>query len=229
MIGVAVSTAVPGVGGICPFVREDVGAIATQSWVNPYLGIDGLVLLAEGLPAEEVVRRLTDGDPGRDVRQLGVVDRDGRSASWTGKDCVPWCGQVTGDGFAAQGNMLTGEAVVAAMADTFSRTQGLDLPERLLVCLEAGQAQGGDKRGRQSASVKVLWKEAYPWVDLRVDEHHHPVAELRRVFEVARQQLFPFAAGMPKRDDPLGELPEELTRTLLQPPPYRPGGGGSAP
>ena len=229
MVGVAVSTAVPGVGGICPFVREGVGAIATQARVNPYLGIDGLELLAQGFSAEEVVRRLTEGDPGRDVRQLGVVDRKGRSASWTGKDCMPWCGHITSDGFAAQGNMLTGETVVAAMADAFSRAQGLDLPERLLVGLEAGQAQGGDKRGRQSASVKVLWKESYPWVDLRVDEHRHPVAELRRAFEVARHQLFPFTAGMPKRDDPLGGLPEDLTRTLLQPPPYRPGGGGSAP
>ena len=229
MVGVAVSTAVPGVGGICPFVREGVGAIATQARVNPYLGIDGLELLAQGFSAEEVVRRLTEGDPGRDVRQLGVVARKGRSASWTGKDCMPWCGHITSDGFAAQGNMLTGETVVAAMADAFSRAQGLDLPERLLVGLEAGQAQGGDKRGRQSASVKVLWKESYPWVDLRVDEHRHPVAELRRAFEVARHQLFPFTAGMPKRDDPLGGLPEDLTRTLLQPPPYRPGGGGSAP
>jgi uncharacterized Ntn-hydrolase superfamily protein len=229
MMGVAVSTAVPGVGGICPFVREGVGAVATQSWVNPYLGIDALELLAQGTAAGETVQRLIDADPGRDVRQLGVVDREGRARAWTGKDCVSWCGHVTGEGFAAQGNMLTGEAVVAAMADAFRRTEALDLPERLLVCLEAGQAQGGDKRGCQSAAVKVLWKEAYPWVDLRVDEHRHPVAELRRVFEVARHQLFPFTAGMPKRDDPLGGLPEELTRTILQPPPYRPGGGGSAP
>jgi uncharacterized Ntn-hydrolase superfamily protein len=229
MLGVAVSTAVPGVGGICPFVREGVGAVATQSWVNPYLGIDALELLAQGVSADETVQRLIDADPGRDVRQLGVVDRQGRSHSWTGKDCVGWYGHVTGESFAAQGNMLTGEAVVAAMADAFRRTEPLDLPERLLICLEAGQAQGGDKRGRQSAAVKVLWKEAYPWVDLRVDEHRHPVAELRRAFEVARHQLFPFTAGMPKRDDPLGGLPEELTRTILQPPPYRPGGGGSAP
>lgn len=228
MVGVAVSTAIPGVGGICPFVREGVGAVATQARSNPYLGIDGLELLAQGLPAEEVVRRLTEGDPVRDRRQFGVVDREGRSASWTGKDCASWCGHVTGDGFAVQGNMLTGEPVVAAMAEAFSRTDGLDLPERLLVCLEAGQAQGGDKRGRQSAAVKVFWKESYPWVDLRVDEHRYPVAELRRVFEVARHQLFPFTAAMAKRDDLLGSMPEELIRILLQPPSYRPGGGGSA-
>ena len=229
MLGVAVSTAVPGVGGICPFVREGVGAVATQSWVNPYLGIDGLELLARGVPAGEVLQGLVDADPGREVRQLGVVDREGRSRSWTGKDCVGWCGHEADKNFAAQGNMLTGEAVVAAMAEAFRRTEALELPERLLMCLEAGQAQGGDKRGRQSASVKVFWREAYPWVDLRVDEHRHPVAELRRAFEVARHQLFPFTARMPKRDDPLGGMPEELTRTILQPPPYRPGGGGSAP
>lgn len=226
-LGVAVSTAVPGVGGICPFVKEGVGAVATQSWVNPYLGIDGLELLAQGMSAEAALQQLVDADPGRDVRQLGIVDAQGRAASWTGKDCVDWCGHVAGDGFAAQGNMLTGAATVSAMAEAFRRTEPLDLAERLLVALEAGQAAGGDKRGRQSASVKVAWRESYPWVDLRVDEHRHPVAELRRVFEVARHQLMPFTAGMPKRDDPLGGLPEELTATILQPPPFRPGGGGS--
>ena len=103
--------------------------------------------------------------------------------------------------------MLVGEAVVPRWPTPSRRSEALDLPERLLVCLEAGQAQGGDKRGRQSASVKVFWKQAYPWLDLRVDEHRHPVAELRRVFEVARHQLLPFTAGMPTRDDPLGGLP----------------------
>src|SRR5918993_3209226 len=130
MLGVAVSTAVPGVGGICPFVREGVGAVATQSWVNPYLGIDGLELLARGVPAGEVLQGLVDADPGREVRQLGVVDREGRSRSWTGKDCVGWCGHEVGENFAAQGNMLTGEAVVAAMVEAFRRTEALELPER---------------------------------------------------------------------------------------------------
>jgi uncharacterized Ntn-hydrolase superfamily protein len=114
------------------------------------------------------------------------------------------------------------------MAEAFERAAALELPERLLVVLEAGQAAGGDKRGRQSAAIKVMWREEYPYVDLRVDEHRHPVAELRRVFEVARQQYLPFIVGMPTRSDPLGNLPDEVGAMLLTPPPYRPGGGGFA-
>jgi uncharacterized Ntn-hydrolase superfamily protein len=228
MFGVAVSTAVPGVGGICPFLQAGVGAVSTQSWVNPYLGIDGIRLLAEGSNAEAALKQLVAEDPGRDVRQVGLVDRNGASAAWSGKDCTPWFGHVTGPDFAVQGNMLVGEATIAAMAAAFEQAATLDLPERLLVVLEAGQAAGGDKRGRQSAALKVVHREAYPYVDLRVDEHRHPVAELRRVFEVARQQYLPFIIGMPTRANPLGNLPDEVSTMLLTPPPYRPGGGGSA-
>jgi uncharacterized Ntn-hydrolase superfamily protein len=226
-LGVAVSTAVPGVGALCPFVRPGVGAIATQSWVNPYLGIDGLGLLAEGKSAEETLKTLIDADPGRAVRQLGIVDRDGGSASWTGSECVDWAGHRTGPGYAVQGNMLVGEPTVTAMEEAFTGCASLDLPERLLIALEAGQRAGGDKRGRQSASLRVFDREEYPYLDLRVDEHRHPVAELRRVFEVARHQLLPFIGGMPTRENPLGELPPGIVATLMTPPPFRPGGGGS--
>ena len=142
---------------------------------------------------------------------------------------MPWCGHIIGKNFAVQGNMLVGEPTVEAMAEAFQRTPELGLPERLIVVLEAGQAAGGDKRGRQSAAVKVYDKEEFPYLDLRVDEHRHPVAELRRVFEVARHQLLPFVDGMPSRKNPLGDLPESVAETLLEPPPFRPGGGGSAP
>ena len=229
MLGVAVSTAVPAVGGLCPFVKEGVGAIATQSWVNPYLGIDGLVLLGEGRSSQDALDTLLAADPGREDRQVGFVDWEGRSASYTGKSCIGWCGHITDENFAAQGNMLMGEATVAALADSFGRTDALELPERLLLAMEAAQAQGGDKRGRQSMGLKVFWKEAYPWVDLRVDEHPWPVAELRRIFEIARHQLVPFTQGMPTRDNPAGNLPQGFTTMLQQPPPFRPGGGGSAP
>ena len=229
MFGVAVSTAVPGVGGICPFVRASVGAVSTQSWVNPYLGIDGIKHLSEGLSAKQALDKLMEDDPGRDVRQLGIVDKNGESAAWSGTQCVPWFGHITGPNFSVQGNMLTGEETVKAMAEAFQRSEALDLPERLLVVLEAGQAAGGDKRGRQSAALNAYYKEEFPYLDLRVDEHRHPVAELRRVFEVARHQLLPFVEGMPSRENPLGDLPEEVTKTLMTPPPFRPGGGGSAP
>ena len=228
MFGVAVSTAVPGVGAICPFVRAKVGAVSTQSWVNPYLGIDGIKYLSEGLSARQALDKLIEDDPGRDVRQVGVVDRNGESAAWSGAQCVPWFGHITGPNFSVQGNMLIGEETVQAMGEAFRQSEMLDLPERLLVVLEAGQSAGGDKRGRQSAAIRVYHKEEFPYLDLRVDEHRHPVAELRRVFEVARHQLLPFVKGMPTRENPLGDLPEEVTKTLMTPPPFRPGGGGSA-
>jgi uncharacterized Ntn-hydrolase superfamily protein len=227
MFGVAVSTAVPGVGGICPYVRADVGAVSTQSWVNPYLGIDGIELLAGGISAEAALDKLIADDPGRDVRQVGLVDRNGQSAAWSGKDCTPWFGHVTGKGYAVQGNMLVGEPTIRAMVEAFERAEALDLPERLLVVLEAGQAAGGDKRGRQSAAIKVVFREEYPYLDLRVDEHRDPVAELRRVFEVARHQYLPFVVGMPTRDNPMGNLAEEVGAMLLNPPPDRPGGGSA--
>lgn len=229
MLGVAVSTAVPGVGGICPFIKPGVGAISTQSWVNPYLGIDGLVLLEEGMSAADAMKKLTDDDPDRAVRQVGIVDAAGNSAAWTGEDCVPWAGHRTAEGVSVQGNMLTGPETVDAMFEAFAAAEALELPERLLVTLEAGQAAGGDKRGKQSAAVKVFHRELYPLVDLRVDEHRHPVAELRRVFEVARHQYMPFMKGLPKRDDAHGALGEDVTSVLMTPPPFRPGGGGGAP
>lgn len=204
-LGVAVSTKVPAVGMLCPFARPGVGAIATQSFVNPYLGADGLELLARGYSAQETLDRLVADDPGRDVRQLGIVDAQGRSAAFSGRSCVGWFGHQTGEHCTAQGNMLVGAETVAAMATAFATNAAADLPERLLRALEAGQAAGGDKRGRQSAALYVVDREtAYAALDLRVDEHPDPVAELRRVFAVAQEQLVPFLARLPTRDNPLG-------------------------
>jgi uncharacterized Ntn-hydrolase superfamily protein len=228
-LGVAVSTAVPAVGAMCPYIRAGVGAVSTQSWVNPYLALEALDLMQAGQAAPDALDAVLSRDDGKDLRQIGVVDAQGRAASWSGKSCTDWFGHIVGDHFAVQGNMLVGEATITAMAAAFRSSEPLDLAERLLLAMEAGQAAGGDKRGRQSAAVKVFHKEAYPYLDLRVDEHRHPVAELRRIFEVARHQLLPFVDGMPTRKNPLGELPEAVAATLLAPPPFRPGGGGSAP
>mgnify|MGYP001054760050 CR=1 FL=1 len=226
MLGVAVSTAVPAVGGICSFIKEGVGAIATQSWVNPYLGIDGLKLLESGLSAEATLARLLADDPGRDDRQLGIVDAHGGAAAHTGASCVTWAGHVLGEGFSVQGNMLVGPETLSAMAAAARASEAFDLTERLMLVLEAGQAAGGDKRGKQSAALKVYNTEAYPWLDLRVDEHRNPVADLRRIFEIAKHQLLPFTKGMPTRQNLMASLPEEVTAMLLTPPPYRPGGSG---
>jgi uncharacterized Ntn-hydrolase superfamily protein len=227
MLGVAVSTAVPAVGSICPFIKPGVGAISTQSWVNPYLGIDGLTLLEGGLDAQQALDRLLAGDPGRNVRQIGIVDGKGNAVAFTGSDCVDWAGHIIGDDFTVQGNMLVGAATIEKMALAAERSAPLSLPERLMLVLEAGQAAGGDKRGRQSAALKVYHIEQFPWLDLRVDEHRNPVGELRRVFEIALKQLLPFVEGMPSRHDPLGGIPAEVTEMIMTPPPYRPGGSGS--
>lgn len=226
MLGVAVSTAVPAVGGICSYIKEGVGAIATQSWVNPYLGIDGLKLLEQGLSAEETLTKLLADDPGRDDRQMGIVDAQGRVAAFTGASCVTYAGHILGNGFTVQGNMLVGAETINAMAAAAKASEASDLTERLMLVLEAGQAAGGDKRGKQSAALKVFNREAYPWLDIRVDEHRNPVSELRRIFEIAKHQLLTFTKGMPTRANPLASLPSEVTAMLLTPPPYRPGGSG---
>ena len=229
MLGVAVSTAVPAVGALCPYVKAGVGAISTQSWVNPYLAIDALALMEQGASAPDALDQVMAADESADLRQIGVVDAQGRSAAWSGENCTPWFGHIEGADFAVQGNMLVGEETISAMAEAFEASEAEDLAERLLRALEAGNAAGGDKRGKQSAALRVHHREDYPWLDLRVDEHARPVDELRRIAGIARLQLLPFVDGMPKRDQAAGGLPDEVSQMLLAPPPERPGGGGSAP
>src|SRR5919198_5398173 len=156
--GVATQSKFLGVGSVVPWAGPEVGAIATQAYANPRYGPGGLALLHEGLSAEEVVERLTSADEGRDHRQLGVVDREGRAASYTGKECHDWAGGRTGDCYAAQGNILVSEATVDALAATFESNAHLELPERLIECLAAAQAAGGHRRGQQSASLLVAQK-----------------------------------------------------------------------
>jgi uncharacterized Ntn-hydrolase superfamily protein len=212
-LGIAISTAIPAVGALCPFIRPGVGAVTTQSWVNPYLAIDILGRLAQGEAVETALAAVLAADPDRSLRQLGVVGADGSSACWTGGDCTPAHGQLRGAGYAIQGNMLAGTETLAAMETAFLATDGQDLAERLVGALEAGQAAGGDKRGKQSAALLIYAGEAYPDLDLRVDEHATPVAELRRVFTIARHQLQPFLDSMPKRHGrvvPLGDADKAL-------------------
>jgi uncharacterized Ntn-hydrolase superfamily protein len=203
MLGVATSSKALSAGGLVPYCGAGVGAIASQSFVNPYLGIDGLVLLEQGLPAERALERLIADDPGRELRQLAVVDKEGRTAAYTGDRCIPWAGHVSGAGYVCLGNILRGQEVVQAMARAFETTLIEELPERLVQALEAGQDAGGDRRGRQSAGVVVVGEETYPWCDLRVDDHPDPVPELRRVFEVYKREEIPFLQMMPRRDDPI--------------------------
>jgi uncharacterized Ntn-hydrolase superfamily protein len=203
MLGVATSSKALSAGGLVPYCRAGIGAIASQSFVNPYLGIDGLVLLEHGLMAERALERLIAADPGRDLRQLAIVDKEGRTATYTGDRCISWAGHVSGAGYVCLGNILTGEEVVQAMARAFETTLVEELPERLMQALEAGQVAGGDRRGRQSAGITVVAEEAYPLCDLRVDDHTDPVVELRRVLEVYKREEVPFLQEMPRRDDPV--------------------------
>lgn len=180
-LGIAVSTAIPAVGAINPFARAHVGAIATQSWSNPYLGIDGLALLAAGLSPPHALDQLLRDDPNREERQLSIVDAQGRAVAFTGDQVEPWKGHIVGHGYAVAGNLLVGEGTILAMVEAFQDANG-SLAERMLIALEAGQAAGGDKRGRVSSALLVVRDEEYPYIDLRVDDHPEPVAELRRIF-----------------------------------------------
>lgn len=226
-LGCAVASAVPAVGALCIYLQSGVGAVSTQSWVNPYLAISVLDRLAAGMPTDSALAEVLAGDDAAAMRQIGVIGSSGAGVAWTGSGCTNWGGDKTASDHAVQGNMLTGSEVIAAMSDTFATDPALPLEERLLRALEVGQAIGGDKRGRQSAAVAVIGAELYRSIDLRVDEHSDPVAELRRVFNIASVQLRPFVAGMPKRSRTAMPPPDDVVKMLLRPPPERPGGGGS--
>ena len=186
--GVAVQSKFLAVGSLVAWAEPHVGAIATQAYANPHYGPNGLALLRDGLSAEEVVERLPAADEGRDHRQLGVVDGHGRGATYTGSECYDWAGGRTGPCYAAQGNILVSAATVDALAETFESSAGKPLAERLVDCLAAAQAAGGDSRGQQSAALFVVEKDggygglSDVLVDLRVDDHAQPIAELARLY-----------------------------------------------
>jgi uncharacterized Ntn-hydrolase superfamily protein len=216
--GVAVQSKFLAVGSVVSWAEPDVGAIATQAYANPRFGPDGLALLREGLSAEATVERLIALDEGRDERQLGIVDAAGRSASWTGPECMDWAGHRTGDDYAAQGNILVGAETVDALAVAFEAGAGSSLAERLIDCLSAAQAAGGDRRGQQSAALLVVERNggyaqlSDVLVDLRVDDHETPIEELRRLYGL-HDRLF----GSTARDEwlPLeGALANEVRERL---------------
>jgi uncharacterized Ntn-hydrolase superfamily protein len=193
--GIAVQSKFLAVGAVVPWAEPHVGAVATQAYANPTYGPEGLQLLRDGLSAEDTVARLTEADEGRDHRQLGIVDAQGRSATFTGSGCGEWAGGRTGAGYAVQGNILVSGETVDALAEAFESGTGEPLAERLLACLAAAQAAGGDRRGQQSAAVLVVEQGAGyasltdTLVDLRVDDHPAPIEELRRLYGI-HQELF---------------------------------------
>jgi uncharacterized Ntn-hydrolase superfamily protein len=217
--GVAVQSKFLAVGSVVPWAEPHVGAVATQAYANPRYGPQGLELLRKGISAQEVVERLTSADDGRDHRQLGVVDAEGAAATYTGKECLDWAGGRTGAGYAAQGNILVSAETVDALADTFEGSSGL-LAGRLIDCLAAAQAAGGDSRGQQSASLLVVERDggyanlSDVVVDLRVDDHELPIEELRRIYRL-HDEIFgktPRAQWLDVDEGLADELRGRLTR-----------------
>jgi uncharacterized Ntn-hydrolase superfamily protein len=218
--GVSVQSKFLAAASLVPWAEAQVGAIATQAYANPRYGPHGLALLRDGLSAQEAVERLVAEDDEREHRQVGIVDAEGRAASFTGRDCMEWAGGRTGDGYAAQGNILVSAATVDALAETFEATSGRPLAERLVACLSAAQAAGGDRRGQQSAGLLVVEKDggyANLWdvvVDLRVDDHERPVEELGRLLAI-HEALFgstPADEWLHVDDALAAELAERLER-----------------
>lgn len=199
LFGIAVATRFFAVGALVPHASPQ-GAVATQALVNPTYGPRGLRLLAEGVAPEMAVATLVGLDAGREHRQVHLLDRDGRSARWTGSACVDWCGHRAADGVSLAGNMLAGPAVLEATLETWLAATDLPLVARLLAAMRAGEAEGGDKRGRQSAAILVQGSEPWPRLSLRVDDHEDPLAELERLYGVARERFLPFSAAFPKHE-----------------------------
>lgn len=204
--GVAIASRFFAVGSLCVHTQAGVGALSTQALMNPLYGAPGLALMAAGHGAAEVVARLTAADAGQAQRQLHVLPAQGPGAAHTGAACVDWCGHTLHDGFSVAGNMLAGPRVVAATAEAFAAGAGRPLAERLIAAMLAGEAEGGDKRGRQSAALVIQGAEAYRELDLRVDDHADPLAELQRLYDKSLERFQPFVACLARRADPVGEL-----------------------
>jgi uncharacterized Ntn-hydrolase superfamily protein len=218
--GVSVQSKFLSVGSVVPWAEPHVGAIATQAYANPRYGPNGLELLRQGLSAQEVVDKLTSEDDGRDHRQLGIVDGQGRAASYTGSECMDWAGGRTGEGYAAQGNILVNKETVDALAETFESNAGRPLAVRLIDCLAAAQEAGGDSRGQQSSALLVVERDggyarmSDVVVELRVEDHERPIEELRRIYKL-HDEIFgktPRRLWLDVDDDLAAELRQRLAK-----------------
>jgi uncharacterized Ntn-hydrolase superfamily protein len=202
--GIAVATRFFAVGARVPHIAAGFGGVATQALVNPYYGIDGLNLLRDGRKPRAIVETLIAADSGRESRQLHIMDIHGRIAAFTGNECVDWCGHVQGDGFSIAGNMLAGPAVLDDTAKALVANAGLPFAQRLIAAMKAGEAAGGDKRGKQSAALLIHGEEEWSDLDLRVDDHADPLAELERLEQVSRERWVHFRPFLPTRKNPAG-------------------------
>jgi uncharacterized Ntn-hydrolase superfamily protein len=203
-IGIVVATRFFAVGALVPHIKTGIGAVASQAFINPHFGPRGLALLAAGASAEDTVRLLTAADEGRHNRQVHAMDGRGRFAAYTGAACIDWCGHEVRPTFSVAGNMLAGGQVLAETIGAYERQRTLPFARRLIAAMQAGEAAGGDKRGRQSAALLIHDEEDFPIYDLRVDDHADPLAELARLEAVARERWVHFRRYMPSRREPSG-------------------------
>jgi uncharacterized Ntn-hydrolase superfamily protein len=207
--GIAVATRFFAVGARVPYIAAGIGGIATQALVNPYYGIDGLKLLREGLAPGDILKTLIAADGGRESRQLHIMDAGGRIAAHTGAQCVDWCGHIEGNGFSIAGNMLAGARVLDDTADAYVAHESLPFAQRLITAMHAGEAAGGDKRGKQSAALLIYGDEEWSALNLRVDDHTDPLAELDRLEQVSRERWVHFRQFLPTRKNPAGVTDRE--------------------
>jgi uncharacterized Ntn-hydrolase superfamily protein len=203
-IGIAVATRFFAVGARVPHIAAGIGGIATQALVNPYYGIDGIKLLREGREPRDIVETLIAADSGHESRQLHIMDASGRVAAFTGRDCVDWCGHIEGKGFSIAGNMLAGARVLDDTGKTYIAGEKLPFARRLIAAMRAGEAAGGDKRGKQSAALLIYGEEEWSDLNLRVDDHTDPLGELERLEAVSRERWVHFRKYLPTRKNPAG-------------------------
>lgn len=219
-LGIAIASRFFAVGALCPHVRSGIGALSTQALVNPLYGPHGLEALSRGEAPADILAAVTAADTGRDHRQVHMIDAAGRVAAHTGAACIDWCGHLAGDGWSVAGNMLAGPQVLAQTAATYAANATLPFAERLIAAMQAGEAAGGDKRGKQGAALLIHTTEAYAALDLRVDDHADPLAELRRLHEKSLERFQPFVSCLPSRAHPAGitdrtEIEAVVTRFQL--------------
>src|SRR4051794_38804629 len=215
--GIAVATRFFAVGARVPHIAAGIGAVATQALVNPYYGIDGLTLLRAGKSPQQTIDLLKAGDSGHGARQVHVMDAAGRIAAYTGGECLEWCGHIEGEGFSVAGNMLTGAGVVEDTAATFAANPKLLFAQRLIAAMRAGEAAGGDRRGKQSAALLIHGSEEWSELDLRVDDHADPLGELERLEGVSRERWVQFRRFLPTRDNPAGVTDRNIIDAAIGP------------
>jgi uncharacterized Ntn-hydrolase superfamily protein len=214
--GVAIASRFFAVGSLCVHSQRAVGALSTQALMNPLYGPAGIESMARGYGAAEVIAMLVAADEGRDQRQVHLLPANGPGAAHTGSACIDWCGHLVLDGLSVAGNMLAGPRVIEASAQAYLATAGQPMAERLLAALDAGEAEGGDKRGKQSAALRIHRDEDYFSLDLRVDDHPEPFIELRRLYEKSQERFFPFAECLPGRGRTSGTIERSLIEAHIE-------------